>query len=124
MEEEGILPIRLFPFYFDFHYWNVQKDPLVLDTSNFAFNFTKYNDDTPIIYLNLPVIKHWNCTFDYEYNIYGIPFSGRMELELMDATGVAALSLKKDDDGKFAADLFDFNVDFGYSEIYMESGWM
>jgi hypothetical protein len=60
---------------------------------------TGYN--IPVVYSEIPVIKHWKGSFNYNFKwLAYIPYSGKMTLEINNVTARAATSYKATSHGR------------------------
>ena len=56
----GTYKVKFFPFFFDFHWFNLRTDPFLIDIEKFSFNFTQMKkDDADVIYFRIPMVKNW-----------------------------------------------------------------
>jgi hypothetical protein len=66
-----------FPFFLEFYWTNLKEStPISLSLEHFAFDFHGFNPDPnplsfwgkePVVYSEIPVIKHWKGSFDYHF---------------------------------------------------------
>ena len=99
-KESGMIDVDLFPLLVDFYYKNLEHDPISLDMKQFLFQFTHMAaDDTPVIYLRLPMIRKWAYMFQYAFTWLGIPFGGDMKVEANGVDALMTVSLKSTDHG-------------------------
>ena len=69
-KRQGTKRINTFPIYTDVHYRNLKWDPFKIDIEKAQLNYTHMVvDDTPVVYMEVPAIKHWTIAFDYMYKI-------------------------------------------------------
>lgn len=119
---EGSIDMRFFPFFLEFNYSNMKKDELLIDMNEFTFNFThEATDLEPVVYFKMPMIKSWNCTFDYSYKIWGIPFHDTMRMEARNVTFLTALKLGATSNGYLYPEIHNLDVNFSKTQIYMEN---
>lgn len=68
LPELGTYKVKLFPFYTDFHWYNLRTDPFLIDIEEFSFNFTQMKKSKEdVVYFRIPMIKSWNIYFDYDF---------------------------------------------------------
>jgi len=98
--ELGMYPVKFFPFYFDFHWFNLRTDPFLIDMDGFAFNFTRMaTDDADVVYFKIPVVKKWQVYFDYDF-WYIFHFTGSMSIEFHDLEALVTLQMKATEHGE------------------------
>jgi len=55
----------------------------------------------PNVYINIPVIKHWKGSFNYNFTWLRLfPFDGEMDIEIKGLTARAATSFKATKHGR------------------------
>jgi hypothetical protein len=120
---QGIYHISSFPLYTDVHYSSVQHDPFLIDVEKAALNYTHMVvDEAAVVYLELPVVKHWRVAFDYVYK-YLLTFSGRFEFDFRDLSAIMTSELKATTDGHLFPHMHDLKVNIVHSTLYHESGF-
>ena len=99
LPELGTYKVKLFPFYTDFHWYNLRTDPFLIDIEEFSFNFTQMKKSKEdVVYFRIPMIKSWNVYFDYDFT-YIFHQSGSMSLTFHDLDAVVAVKLKATEHG-------------------------
>jgi hypothetical protein len=97
----GVIDVAIFPLFVDFYYKNLEHDSISLDMNLFLFQFTHMAaDDAPVIYVRLPMVRHWAYMFQYAFTWLGIPFGGDMSVEANGVDALVTLSLKSTDHGQ------------------------
>ena len=97
--ETGLYKLKFFPFYINFHWFNLRTDPVLVDVNKFAFNFTQMRrDDEDVVYFRVPVVKSWQVYFDYDF-WYIFHFVGSMSVEFHNLDALISLKLKATDQG-------------------------
>ena len=97
--ETGIYSVKFFPFYFDFTWFNLRTDPLLVNVDRFAFNFTKMaKDNTDVVFVEIPVVESWRVYFDYDF-WYIFHFTGQMSIEFSNLQAVLAVTMKATEQG-------------------------
>ena len=118
IKKEGTVPIRSFPAYFDFNYYDLVYDPFKIDISNAALNFTHMAvDEKAVVYMELPVVRSWRVMFDYYYK-YLFAHSGKMEIDFYDTQAIVTSELKATTDGHLYPHLHDFKINIEHSRLY------
>lgn len=113
-----MIPIRAFPLFTDFHYYDLVYDPFKLDLDRAALNFTHMAvDGKPVVYLELPVVKSWRIMFDYYYK-YLFGHSGTMEIDFFDTKAIFTTELKATTDGHIYPHLHDFKINIEKTKLY------
>lgn len=69
----------------------------------------------------MPLIKSWNCTFDYAYKFLWIDFGSNARIELANVNLIAAATMKATSSGHMYPQLHNFHLDFGDTEIYLHN---
>ena len=118
LKKNGMIPIRAFPLFTDFHYYDLVYDPFKLDLDRAALNFTHMAiDGKPVVYLELPVVKSWRIMFDYYYK-YLFGHSGTMEIDFFDTKAIFTTELKATTDGHIYPHLHDFKINIEKTKLY------
>ena len=118
IKKEGKVPVRSFPAYLDFYYYDLVYDPFKIDISNAAMNFTHMAiDEKAVVYMELPVVKSWRVMFDYYYK-YLFKHSGKMEIDFYDTQAIVTSELKATTDGHLYPHLHDFKINIEHSRLY------
>ena len=113
----------MFPVYTDVHYQNLRWDPFKIDIEKAQLNYTHMViDDTPVVYTELPVIKHWSIAFEYMYKMLRT-HTGEMDIEVNDASAIATTALKATTDGHIFPYLHDLQIDIDGSRLYHKDWW-
>lgn len=74
LKDHGGWGINAWPFVLNFQYINLKHAPIQIDMSNFTFNYTHMrNDQTPVVFMQLPLIKDWSYTLDYKMQMGLLP---------------------------------------------------
>lgn len=67
LKEKGGWGINWVPLVFRFTYDHLQHAPIQIDMKNFTLNYTSMtSDNTPVIYMQLPLVKDWSYSMDYK----------------------------------------------------------
>jgi len=121
--EHGIYHISSFPLYTDVHYSNLVSDPFKLDIERAALNYTHMIvDEAAVVYLELPVVKHWRIAFDYVYS-YILTFDGRFEFDFRDLSAIVTSELRATHDGHLYPHLHDLKINIVHSTLYHEDAF-
>ena len=113
----GTYKVKFFPFYFDFHWFNLRTDPFLLDIEKFSFNFTQMKkDDADVVYIRVPVIKDWQVYFDYDF-WYIFHYVGTMSVEFHDLDAVVAVQLKATEHGHIYPKIHNIKINIANSRL-------
>lgn len=59
-----------------------------MDIATAALNYTHMVvDEAPVVYLELPIVRHWRIGFDYLFK-YFFTFDGRMDFDFRDMSAI------------------------------------
>jgi hypothetical protein len=109
--------VSFFPFYFTFNWSNFkEEEPVSLDLESLVFAFVKQKDDD-VIRAEIPVIRHWKCSFDYKFQMWFVPIEGRAQLEFTNITAKVATEFKATDTGRLSPQLKFLDIEWGNSYI-------
>lgn len=118
LSKDGMVPIRSFPAFIDFYYYDLVYDPFKLDINRAALNFTHMAvDGKAVVYMELPVVKSWRIMFDYYYK-YLFGHSGTMEIDFYDTQAIVTSELRATTDGHLYPHLHNFKINIEKSRLY------
>ena len=94
-----MVEINSFPLYTDFHYSKLWYEPFSLDIERAALNYTHMViDDAPVIYIELPALKHWSFGFHYLFK-YMWWREGDITIDANNMSAITTIGLKATADG-------------------------
>ena len=121
--KKGAIEIASFPVYADVFYSELVHDPLKINIENAALNYTHMIvDDAPVVYAEIPVIKHWSLSFHYLYKLLWW-HEGDMMLEVNDMHAICTTGLKATTDGHIFPYLHDLTINIEGAKLYHNSWW-
>lgn len=119
--EIGTYKMKFFPFYFDFHWFNLRTDPFLVDVDSFAFNFTqmRHNDDD-VVYFRVPLVKKWQVYFDYDF-WYIFHFVGSMSIEFNKLDALVAFKLQATEHGHLYPQIDSVKINISNSILHHQN---
>lgn len=119
----GMVEVNSFPIYTDFHYSDLEYEPFKLDIKKAALNYTHMViDDAPVVYVELPGLKHWAFSFHYIFK-YMWWHEGDIEIEANNLSAIVTSGLKATSDGHLFPYLHDIDVNIEHCKLYNSNGW-
>lgn len=124
LKDHNAWGINWWPLVLRFSYEHLQHAPIQIDMQNFTFNYTHMSSDgTPVVFMEIPLIKDWSYEMDYKMQLGLLPLGGHMSINVSNAIALATVEMKAKSDGVLYPHLHDVYVDFGDSELYCD-GWL
>jgi len=63
-------------------FWNLKHDPISFDMDKFRFDFTTMKKDNKgVVFLTIPLIKHFALDYNFEYHAWPLKGKGKMRME-------------------------------------------
>lgn len=113
--------IHTFPFNFHAMVHNITHDPIRMDVSRFAFNYTHMKaDHKQVVLFALPLIENFQAAFDYKIKYGLINGEGPMRFELNNTYLMGTIHFTATDKGHLYPQLHDLKVDFAQSNIFID----
>ena len=124
MKDHGQFELQMPPLlWFEFKYSNLKHSPISVDFSNFTFNYTQMvKDGQDVLFMELPLVKHWAFHMDYEYRLGFFPHYGSLTFDIEEAIALATFDFKSTDSGLLYPQLHDIDVNFGQSKVITRKG--
>jgi len=92
MQDHGGVGINWAPLIINMNYFNLMHSPIQVDMKSFIFNFTTMvKDQTPVVFMQLPLIKEWAFDLDYKSQFVLFAQSGHMKVDLLNAYALATV---------------------------------
>ena len=121
--KQGTIKFDTFPIYTDIYYRGLRTDPFLIDIEKAALNYTHMVvDNDPVVYAQIPLIKHWSVGFHYLYKMLWW-HEGDMKIEFNNMNAIATAGLKATTDGHIFPYLHDVQVHIDESKLYHTSFW-
>lgn len=126
-KQNGTFGIQ-WPVHINLNYFNLHHDPFTFNMSDFEFKFEYAPDDVnhekALVYIKLPLIKHFEVDFDYKYRLLGLGHSGHSKVEFNNSVIIAAVNLMTTSKGHIYPELREMYLDIRNHRFTVYNSWM
>jgi hypothetical protein len=112
------LPIKMFTYHA--HWTNIQYSKAELDIEDVKIKLVK-NYETPLLKVDLPVMKKWEISANQEINSYLLPHKSFVQLIFRNFDISMDLNFELDNNGYLDPRVYDLKIKFGDSYFYHEN---